>query len=59
MKDFSVFVQDSRDHKWYTVSHVSFRVWKNHPDDGINEICLDGGHAIEDVFIEEIRFSIW
>lgn len=59
MEDFNIIVQDNRDHKWYAVSNVSFRVWKNHPADGINQLSLDGGYTIEDIFIEEIKFSIW
>ncbi len=59
MKNFKIVVQDSRDNKWYVVSKVSFRVWKNHPADGINEILLDGGHKIEDIYIKEISLSVW
>lgn len=62
MKDFNISVKDNRDHKWYAVSEVSFRIWKNHPSDGINQLSVignDGVKVLEDVFIEEINFNIW
>ena len=63
MKQFNISVKDNRDHKWYSVDFVSFRFWKNHPSDGVNEIRIikdDAGSVPFGVeFIEEISFNIW
>jgi len=61
MKDFNIEIKDSRDGKWYIVSDVGFRFYKNHHSDGINYIRIlkDGVEAIEPIFVSEIKFNVW